>query len=223
MTDVSRLGGGYATSQADPHPTIEAVIAATKDGDREACLVVVAGPPGVGKSTVCVQLLNLLPGSLLIDKDWCAGPFILEAARQSGVDESDAYGTGDYWRRLRPLEYSGAVTTACANLRGRRTVLLTGGWGPELSVESFWLRLTGAIAPARLVVLHLDAPDLISWRQRMVARGSRDDLPWFDTFAAAVTRFPVWSGAHRLKTNRPLAAVVQDAIQMLRQEVGASS
>jgi energy-coupling factor transporter ATP-binding protein EcfA2 len=209
------LGGGYAESVHDAGPTVNAVLAAAQVGDPEARLVILAGPPGSGKSTLAQQLLRLLPQVVCIDKDWTAGGFVLEAARQQGLDESEAYGHPHYWQRLRPLEYGGAVTSACANLVGRRTVLLSGGWGPELADFDLWPRLAAAIAPATFDVLHLDAPTVSTWQSRMRRRGSRAESPWFEAFAARLTATPVWPGAQRLSTDGAIHDLVQRALAAL--------
>ena len=211
----ARLGGGYAESRPDPRPTVRAVLEAAAPGAPGSRLVVVAGPPGVGKTALAARLLPVVPGSLCVDKDAAAGPFVLEAARQEGLPASEAYGTGRYWQRLRPIEYAGAVATACANLVGRRVVFLAGGWGPELAVPSLWPALGEAVAPARLTVLHLDAPERETWRRRLRARGSRADSPWFEAFAGSVTSLPVWEGAVRLATDGPPAEVAQAALDAL--------
>ncbi|MFC1527003.1 hypothetical protein ACFL6X_09375 [Candidatus Latescibacterota bacterium] len=215
MTDVSRLGGGYAESAPDAEPTARAVLAAATPGSSDARLVVVAGPPGVGKSAVASAIAGLLPNCCVVDKDWAAAGFILEAARSQGGEESSAYGTPYYWQRLRPHEYGGATATACANLVGTRTVFLVGGWGPELSRSWLWEELRERLDPSQLIVLHLDAPPGELWRQRLAARGSRADQPWFDAFARAVTAHSVWPGALRLVTESPLHIVVQAAMAAL--------
>ena len=212
---VSRLGGGYAESRPDAGPTVRAVLEAAAPGAPGSRLVVVSGPPGVGKTALVERLLPVLPGSVCVDKDAAAGPFVLEAARQDGVPGEGAYGSERYWQRLRPLEYAGAVATACANLVGRRVVFLAGGWGPELAVPSLWTALGEAVAPARLSVLHLDAPGRETWRRRLQDRGSRADSPWFEAFAGSVTSLPVWEGAVRLATDGPPAEVAQAALDAL--------
>ncbi len=214
MTGSAHLGGGYADSEPDAGPTVKAVLAAATAGASAARLVIVAGPPGSGKSTLASRLLECLPGAVCIDKDWTAGGFIVEAARLAGAPES-AYGTPYYWAQMRPLEYAGAITSACALLVGRRTVFVVGGWGPELGVFDFWPRLAAAVAPARFDVLHLDAPPLRTWQERMRVRGSRADSPWFDSFAAHVTAAPVWPGAQRLSTDADPNHVVQSALAAL--------
>ena len=215
MTDVTRLGGGYAESRPDPLPTVEAVLRAARPGSPAARLAVLCGPPAVGKSAAAARLITLVPNSILIDKDTAAAGFILAAASADGVSTGQAYGTARYWSTLRPLEYSGATAQACANLAGPRLVLLVGGWGPELAVPHLWTGLRSKIAPSLLSVVHLDPPPLDAWRSRLVSRGSRGDSPWFEEFAAAVTSLPIWEGAFRIATDRPLDAVVQHILLAL--------
>ena len=213
---TASLGGGYADSEHEAGPTVKAVLDAARPGDRESRLVVLAGPPGSGKSTVAAHLLRRLSGSMCIDKDWAAGGFVLEAARQNGIDESAAYGRAHYWQWLRPLEYGGAVSGACANLVGRRIVLLVGGWGPELAVFALWPRLAQAVSPASLDVIHLDAPEVGIWQARMSARGSRVDSPWFENdFAVPLISTPVWPGARRVSTDGAIHDVVQHTLDAI--------
>ncbi len=214
MTHVSQLGGGYTDSEPDPGATVSAVLNAACAGDADSRLVVIAGPPGVGKSLLAAGLVREC-GATHIDKDWVAGGFILDSAAQDG-DIENAYGRRHYWQHLRPLEYGGAMTAACANLVGRRMVLLTGGWGPELAVDGLWSGLAQRLSPCTFSLLHLDAPDVESWRARMASRGSRSDLPWFADFVDSVTRFPVWAGAHRLSSDPPAHVVLQSALDLLQ-------
>jgi len=215
MTDASRLGGGYAESIPHPAPTVEAVLQAARPGALAAHLAILCGPPGVGKTAVAVRLVERVPNSLYLDKDTTAAGFILQAARDQGLPASQAYGTEHYHQTLRPLEYAGPVAQACANLVGTRLVLLVGGWGPELSVPRLWTGLRQKVAPSRLSVVHLDAPPLAIWRERMAARGSRSESPWFENFARRVTSLPVWEEAIRIPTDPPLSQVVQRALDAL--------
>ena len=218
MGDVTRLGGGYAESRAEAGPTVSAVLDAARAGSPEARLVIISGPPGVGKSAVCRRLMELTSNCFLVDKDMAAAGFILAAAAAAGHGDRLAYGTHQYWRELRPLEYGGALSLACANLVGPRTVLAAGGWGPELAVDDFWPDLKQRLAPSRLVVVHLDPPDRESWRRRMAGRGSRSDAAWFEEFASSVTAFGVWSGAVRVSTEPPLGDVVQSVLVALERD-----
>ena len=216
MTDVARLGGGYADSRPRPEPTAAAVLQAAQSGAAAARLVIIGGPPGVGKSSLAARLLEVIPQTFWLDKDDTAAGFILDAASQSGLPHQAAYGTDHYWSTLRPLEYAGPIAVACANLVGRRTVLLSGGWGPELTLTDLWPQLTANIAPASLAVIHLDTPPLETWRQRLAGRGSRTDSPWFEDFAQSLTQPTVWNGANRINTDQPMHQVVQDVLDILK-------
>ena len=146
MTDVAHLGGGYAESAPDSGPTIAALLRAAHSGSPSSRLVVLGGPPGVGKTAVAQALLALCPNTFLLDKDQTAAGFILEAAALRGDAPDAAYGTPHYWQKLRPLEYASALSAACANLVGTRQVLLVGGFGPELGEDVLWEGLAANIA-----------------------------------------------------------------------------
>ena len=219
MLDSSLLGGGYAESEPDPGPTVEAVLAAAQSGSSSSQLVVLCGPPGVGKSAAASRILQYLPHCFLVEKDITASGFILLAAEDRKESSSNAYGTAHYWAELRPREYAGATALACANLIGNRSVLLVGGWGPELSVPRLWTELQTSLAPSRLTVLHMDPPPLDVWRTRLSERGSRSDPASFDAFAAAVTAHTVWEGAVRISTDQPLNRVVEDIMKTIGSEV----
>ena len=215
MTNVGHLGGGYAESAPDPGPTIAALLQAARPGSPSSRLVVLGGPPGVGKTAVAQALLTLCPHTFLLDKDQTAAGFILEAAALRGNAPDAAYGTPHYWQKLRPLEYASALAAACANLVGTRQALLVGGFGPELGVDDLWKGLAANIAPSALRVLHLDPPPLDIWRARMAGRGSRADASYFANLARALGSLPVWTGAVRIPTDGPLHAVVQRALNAL--------
>ena len=215
MTNAAHLGGGYAESAPDPGPTIAALLQAARPGSPSSRLVVVGGPPGVGKTAVARAILALCPNTFLLDKDQTASGFILDAAALRGDAPAAAYGTPHYWQKLRPLEYASALSAACANLVGTRQVLLVGGFGPELGADDLWEGLAANIAPAALRVLHLNPPPLEIWRARMAGRGSRADAPYFAHLARALGNLPVWAGAVCISTNGPLHSVVQRALNAL--------
>ena len=207
------LGGGYAASKPDAGPTVKAVLDAARAGARDSTLVVVGGPPGVGKSTAVEAAVSLSPEALWLDKDLVAGGFVLQSAADRG--DPAPYGSEHYWRRLRPLEYAGPTALACANLVGRRRVFLTGGWGPELADAGLWPALADRLAPAALRVVHLDAPPPEVWRGRLAGRGSRCDSPYFEELARQTTALPVWDGARRISADGAKHQVVQRLLDAL--------
>lgn len=215
MTDVAHLGGGYAASAPDPGPTTAALLQAARPGSPSSRLVVLGGPPAVGKTAVAQALLALCPNTFLLDKDQTAADFILEAAALRGDAPEAAYGAPHYWQKLRPLEYASTLAAACTNLVGTRQVLLVGGFGPELGVDSLWEGIATNIAPATLAVLHLNPPPLDIWRARMAGRGSRADASYFAQLAQALGNLPVWAGAVRIPTDGPLHLVVQRALNAI--------
>ena len=56
-------------------------------------LTMVGGPMGVGKTTVCQQLKELLPRSVLLDGDWCwdMSPFVVNDETKCMVLQNIAY------------------------------------------------------------------------------------------------------------------------------------
>ena len=50
-------------------------------------LFLIGGPMGVGKTTVCQQLKQKLPGSVFLDGDWCwdANPFLVNEETKAMV------------------------------------------------------------------------------------------------------------------------------------------
>ena len=218
MNETRQLGGGYSESNPIPFPTVNAVLSAVKPGSASSTLVVISGPPGVGKSTLAHHMLDLVPGSLVVDKDCFAAPFILELAQQTGTSAENAYGTDLYWKRLRPIEYSGAVAIASANLVNSRTVFLVGGWGPELGIQDFWISWKNKISPAALIVIHLDPPEIEKWRTRMAIRGSRTDSPWFESFCESVGNLPVWKHAVRIASDCLPHEIAEQTLASIQQD-----
>ena len=215
MTDVAKLGGGFADAKPDAEPTVKALLSVARPGSPTARLVILGGPPGVGKTAVAQTLLTLLPNTFALDKDQTAGGFILAAAALRHDAPDAAYGADHYWQKLRPLEYAGPLAVACDNLVGTRQILLVGGFGPELGVDALWQGIREKIAPADLRVIHLDPPALETWRTRMARRGSRTDTPYFEHLAQALGALPVWPGATRIDTNAPVHCVAQRTVDAI--------
>ena len=115
MNDVSALGGRCVNSKPDTMPTIKTVLKVAKSGSVGVQLIIIAGPPCVGKSLLGSLLVRKIPESLVLDKEFTAGGFILKAASVNDQPSHNAYSSDYYWKQLRSIEYAGHLAVACEN------------------------------------------------------------------------------------------------------------
>ena len=217
MNDASALGGGYVNSKPNPMPTIKTVLKVAKSGSVGAQLIIIAGPPCVGKSLLGSLLVRKIPESLVLDKDLTAGGFILQAASANGQPSHNAYSSDYYWKHLRPIEYAGPMAVACENLVNQRRVLLVGGWAPELGVATFCNDLEKLIEPSRLIVIYLNPPDINEWQQRLKNRGSQSDSEYVNTLVRTMGNLPIWSKAIRLSSMLPPNVLAQAGFNAIKE------
>lgn len=138
-------------------------------------LILVAGGPGAGKTTLGRALVRRIPSAILLDKDVLASPWVdkvLEQLNNGQVDRDSRV----YLDVVRPLEYEALMATAIDNLALGRTVVAVAPFGPELRDEEwmFLCRHRAAAAGARMMVIWIETGADLA-RERMVVRNDARD------------------------------------------------
>ena len=61
-------------------------------------MIIVNGPPGIGKSTLCRKLLENTPNSIWLDGDWCwnMNPWVVDKETIKMVEDNIAFILGNY-------------------------------------------------------------------------------------------------------------------------------
>ena len=149
-------------------------------------LILVAGGPGAGKTSIGRALARAIPTAVLLDKDVIASPWldpVLSCLNDGEVDRDSRV----YWETLRPLEYASLLAAAYDNLMIGKTAIVVAPLGPELRNRD-WIgtvAATAASSAARLLIIWV-ATAIDDAHQRMaLRRDSRDawKLAHWDDFA----------------------------------------
>ena len=151
-------------------------------------LLLIAGGPGAGKTTLGRELARLVPSAILLDKDVLGAPWVdamLDRLNAGRIDRDSKV----YWDIVRPLEYSALLGTALDNLALGKSAIAVAPFGAELR-DAEWVRWLGqsvATLDGRTRTIWVET-DPHTARGRMAARGDpRDDwkLAHWQEFSAA--------------------------------------
>lgn len=171
-------------------------------------LLLIAGGPGAGKTTLGRELARLVPSAILLDKDVLGAPWVdamLGHLNHGRIDRDSKV----YWDIVRPLEYSALLGTALDNLALGKTVIAVAPFGAELRDAGWvqWLGESVAALDGRTRTIWVET-DPESARGRITLRGDpRDDwkLAHWQEFTAATRFGPPGDDCLVLRNTGPVA------------------
>jgi predicted kinase len=104
-----------------------------------ACLVLMAGGAGAGKTVLAREVVRRVTNAVLLDKDRLLGPWVDRVLRDAGaeVDRDGDY----YWRSVRPQEYATLEAMAYDHLELGKVVVVDAPLRPELEDPAWVARV----------------------------------------------------------------------------------
>jgi predicted kinase len=201
--DCIRVAQGRSGAAADARWHLE--LAAHHLRAATVRLVLVGGGPGTGKTTLSEALGDSV-GAQVISTD-----NVRRELQGSGTVHGDAgaLDSGLYSPDNVALVYDTVLARAAALLARGESVILDGTWRDPRQRRAARKCAEEAFA----VLVELACATALSAAQERIERRSATASDATPQLAADITA-PVWSGAHRLDTGRPLADSVAEAQQI---------
>ena len=167
-------------------------------------LILIAGGPGAGKTSLGRALATQFKSSVLLDNDVVNGAWVdgmLTRLNDGQIDRESAV----YLETLRPLEYSSLLAIALDNLTLSKTVFVVAPLGLELADGEWVRRLKRAVEEVggrlRAIWVEIDAETA---KERMAARNEPRDaqkLANWDRFIASAQFNPPRTDLFVLRSN----------------------
>lgn len=132
---------------------------------------VVSGPAGAGKTTLGRELARATRATLL-DLDTATNPMLDAVFDRAGLPGH--WNDQQHRSWVRPARYAALRALATDQVALGNDVVLVAPFTAELTGGSEWTQLTGALGPARVLVVWLDLPAPVR-AERMHRRGEARD------------------------------------------------
>ena len=167
-------------------------------------LILIAGGPGAGKSSLGRALAQQFTSGVLLDKDVVCGVWVdgmLAKLNGGNIDRE----SNIYLESLRPLEYRSLMAAALDNLALGKTVFVVAPFGPELTDGEWVRRLKAAVhkVEGRVRAIWIEIEPETA-KQRIAARNEPRDgwkLANWDAFIASSQFTPPRNDLFVLRSN----------------------
>jgi predicted kinase len=184
--------------------------------------IVVAGPPGSGKTTLATGLAAAL-GWMIVDLDVVTGALTRTALDLAGAAESAIDGAPG--RRIRAARYEALLAVASANLAIGAGVVLAAPFSAELADARRWETVARPLRAAGSgddpVLVYVDCPPDLRWERLRSRAAARDRVKL--AHPPAVSRPAADVPAIVINATRPLAEQVSAVLATIGDPLAAVS